>query len=234
MKSKFILIGALVFAVITTVLFSNYIKGLDAKYKSDKNMVQVVVLKQDVKKNQKVTGDMLEIKSYNLNLVLPEAIINMKDIEGSYTLIDMKAGELLFADRFTNQTKETEFLTRKISEGNRAISIGVTYVESVSTLIKPEDHVDVIYSVKNSNGLYATSTILENVRVLAVGDSITESQNITAANKTQNTATSTSNGNQAKYTSITLELNPKQSEQITNAEENGDLKFILRSELEQK
>lgn len=234
MKSKFILIGAIVFAVATTVLFSKYIKTLDNKYKNDKSLAQVVVLKQDVKKNQKITDDMLEIKSYNTNSVLPAAIKSMKDIEGSYTLIDMKAGELLFADRFTNQTKETELLTRKISEGNRAISIAVTYVESVSTMIEPEDNVDVIYSVKSTNGSFTTSTILENVRVLAVGERIIESRSTTTAGNAKNAAQSASNGSQAKYTTITLELNPKQADQITNAEENGDLKFVLKSKLEQK
>jgi len=236
MKSKLILILALVFTVITTVLFNNYLKNLDNKYKNDKNMVQVVVLKQEVKKHQKITVDLLELKSFNSNSVLPEAIKEIKDIDGSFTLIDMKAGEMLFSDRFTNQTKEKELLTRKIDKGNRAVSIAVTYVEAVSTIIEPEDYVDVIYSVKNtngaSNGLFTTSTILENIRVLAVGERITESANTITAASTKNAVQSSENQN--KYTSITLELNSKQVEQITNAEENGDIKFVLRSKLEQK
>jgi pilus assembly protein CpaB len=234
MKSKFILIGAVLFAVATTILFSKYINSLDNKYKNDKSLVQVVVFKQDVKKDQKVIQDMLETKSYNLNSVLPAAIKNMKDIDGSYTLVDMKAGEQLFTDRFTNQTKEKEVLTRKIKEGNRAISIAVSYVQSVSTIIEPEDYVDVISSIKNQNGTYTTTTLLQNIRVLAVGERLTESKNVTTADNTKNAVASASNGTQAKYASLTLELNPKQSEQITNAEENGDLMFELRSSLEQK
>jgi len=234
MKSKFILIGAVVFAVVTTILFSKYINGLDNKYKNDKSLVQVVVLKQDAKKNQKITQDMLEVKAYNSNSVLPAAIKDIKEIDGSYTLIDMKAGELLFADRFTNQTKETEVLTRKIKEGNRAISIAVTYVQSVSTIIEPEDYVDIICSVKNTNGTFITITILENIRVLAVGERLTESKNIATTDNAKNAVATASNGSQAKYASITLELNPKQAEQIINAEANGDLIFDLRSKLEKK
>ena len=234
MKSKFILIGAVVFAVVTTILFSKYINGLDNKYKNDKSLVQVVVLNQDAKKNQKITQDMLEVKAYNSNSVLPAAIKDIKEIDGSYTLIDMKAGEPLFADRFTNQTKETEVLTRKIKEGNRAISIAVTYVQSVSTIIEPEDYVDIICSVKNTNGTFITTTILENIRVLAVGERLTESKNIATTDNAKNAVASASNGSQAKYASITLELNPKQAEQIINAEANGDLIFDLRSKLEKK
>lgn len=234
MKSKFILIAAVVFAIITTILFSKYINSLDKKYKNDKSLVQVVVFKQDIKKDQKVTQDMLENKSYNLNSVLPGAIKSMKDIDGSYTLVDIKAGEQLFTDRFTNQTKEKDVLSRKIKEGNRAISIAVNYVQSVSTIIEPEDYVDVICSIKSSNGTYLTTTLLENIRVLAVGERLTESKNITAADSTKNAVASASSGTQTKYTTITLELNPKQAEQITNAESNGDLVFDLRSKLEQK
>lgn len=227
MKSKFILIAAILFAVATTILFSKYIAGLDNKYKNDKSLVQVVVLKQDIKKDQKVTQDMLEMRSYSSNSVLSGAVRNMKDIDGCYTLIDIKAGEQLFADRFTNQSKEKNELTRKIKEGNRAISISVNYVQSVSTIIEPEDYVDVICSTKNNNGTFTTNTILQNIRVLAVGERLTESG--TAASS-QNTGS----GSQGKYSSITLELNPKQAEQITNAEANGDLIFDLRSSFEQK
>lgn len=231
MKSKFILIGAILFAVATTVLFSKYIKSLDNKYKNDKSLVQVAVLKQDVKKDQKVTADMLEMKSYSSNSVLPGAIKNIKDIDGNYAIVDMKTGEQLFAERFTNQSKEKDVLTRKIKEGNRAISIAVSYVQSVSTIIEPEDYVDVISSVKNSSGASTTTTLLQNIRVLAVGEKLTK---LSTAASASNTAQSASSGSQAKYTSITLELNPKQAEQITNAEANGDLVFDLRSSLEQK
>lgn len=231
MKSKLILIGAILFAVATTVLFYKYINNLDNKYKSDQSLVQVVTLKQDVKKDQKITADMLEMKSYSAGSVLPGVIKNIKEIDGSYALVDLKTGEQLFADRFTNQAKEKDVLTRKIKEGNRAISITVSYVQSVSTIIAPEDYVDVISSVKNGSQSYTTTTILENIRVLAVGERLTKES---TAGNVKNAAQSASGGSQAKYTTITLELNPKQVEQITNAEANGDLMFDLRSSLEQK
>lgn len=234
MKSKFILIGALLFAIATTFLFSNYVKNLDNKYKNDKNMVNVVVLKQNIKKDQKVTSDMLEVKAYSANSILPGAIKNIKDINGSYALVDMKAGEQLFTDRFSNQTKETEFLSRKVKEGNRAISIEANYVESVSTLIEPDDYVDVIFSEKAKDGTINTQTLLENVRVLAVGKRMEESSNNTAVQSTKNAAQGAANPAQAEYNSLTLELNPDQIKTIDNADERGNLKFVLRSKFEKK
>jgi pilus assembly protein CpaB len=227
MKSKFILIGALFLAIVTTVLFSKYVNSIDSKYKNHKDMVQIVVLKQDIKKNQIITEDMLEMKDFNASSVLPQAIKNNLDLVGSYALVDMKAGEMLFADRFTDQVKEKELITRKINEGKRAVSIDVTYTESVSTLIEPEDYIDVIYTVLNEDDEPITSTILKNVRVLAVGKRITQKDSGTAENDQDGQ-------NQASYTSVTIELDPYQVEQIINADEKGNLKFALRSAFDKK
>lgn len=230
MKSKFILILAIVFTVITTYLFNNYLKDLDNKYKNGSDLVQVTVLKKDAKKNQIITKDMLELKSYSSSSILPGTVKDIKDIEGSYTVVDMKAGELLFPDRFTKQFEEKDYLTRKIQKGNRAVSIAVTYVESVSTIIEPEDKVDVIYSKKLPDGTFETTTLLQNIRVLAVGERLTESSKSGTINTAKDEVQA--NTSQSKYATLTLELGPAQAEQITNAEENGDLKFALRSEFE--
>ncbi|GLC28992.1 Flp pilus assembly protein CpaB [Clostridium omnivorum] len=237
MKSKIILIVALVFAIITTVLFSNYVKNLDNKYKNDKNLVKVVVLKQNAKKGQKITSDMLEIKAYSANSILPEAVKSTKDIDGSYALMDMKAGEELFADRFSNQANEKEFLSRKVKEGFRAISIEANFVESVSTLIEPDDCVDILFNEKTQGGTINTQTLLENVKVLAVGKRMVESSNNTVVEGAKNAAKGAqeaANPAQAEYSSITLELNPDQIKVIDNADERGNLKFVLRSKFEKK
>lgn len=227
MKSKYILIGALIFAIATTVLFGKYIKDLDKKYRNDKNMVQVVTLKQDISKNTKITKEMLEIKPLSSNAVHPEAIKKVEDIEGSYTLVDMKAGEVLFSNRFSNQMKEKELLTRKIREGNRAVSIEVNYVESVSTMIEPEDYVDVYFTEKGAS----TAKILDNIRVLAVGKRIVEKAGSSQGSSDKAKEEGT---NQVEYTSVTLELTPDQAISIINADERGNIKFALRSKIETK
>jgi pilus assembly protein CpaB len=138
----------------------------------------------------------------------------------------MKAGEVLFASRFTNQFKETEQITRKIKDGCRAVSIGVTDVESVSSLINPENYVDVVSTTGDKNNPQ-TVTLLTNVRVLAVGKRITEKD--TAVKTTDKlTQNDKSNGD---YTSVTVELKPDDIVKIVNADEKGDIKFVLRSQL---
>lgn len=230
MKSRNILILALIMALVTTFFFSRFLKGLDDKYKKNDNRVSVVVAKQPIGKNQKVTKEMLEIKDLSADSVHPEAVKNVSDIEGSYALTDIKKGEMLFTSRFTNQFKETEFVTRKIREGLRAVSIEVNFVESVSNLIEPEDYVDVVFSEKlgtsGNNAQVSTQILLQNVRVLAVGKRITPGEDQSTVKETD-----TKEDGQSEYVSVTLELKPEDAARVINADEKGNLKMILRSKV---
>lgn len=239
MKSKYILIAAFVMAIITTILFRQYIVGLSNKYKNSQKTVSIVVSKVDIKKNQVVTKDMLEIKQFHTDSVHPQALKKIDDIVGEYALTDIKAGEVLFASRFTNQFKENQLITRKIRDGYRAIAIAATDVEAVSDLIQPEDYVDVIYTQVNKSDPNNTQTVvlLQNIRVLAVGKRISEtaSASTNSSNSTNSTTgtdkTAQNNQTSGDYASVTLELKPEDVVKIANADEKGDIKFVLRSQL---
>ena len=217
MKSKYILIVALIMAIVTTVLFRQYIVNLDNRSKAAQKIVSIVVPKIDIKKNQLVTKDMLEFKEFSAGSVHPQAIKKIEEVAGKYAVTDMKAGEVLFASRFTDQFKENQVITRKIQNGNRAVSIAVNDIKSVTKLIEPEDYVDVVCT---TNG--QTSIILQNVRVLAVG------KRLVATTTTANTGEAAA---AADYGTVTLELNPADTVKIINADETGNIKFVLRGQL---
>jgi pilus assembly protein CpaB len=222
MKSRNILIAALVMAILTTILFRQYLQGLDKKYKGSQSKVSIVVAKQDIPKNQKVTKEMLELKEFSADSVHPEAVKKIEDLVGDYALIDIKPGEELFASRFTDQFKETELITRKIREGYRAVAIEVNPVESVANLIQPEDYVDVTFTEKNKDSV----TLLENVRVLAVGKRITETEAVSKDAKGTEQKT-----NQADYNSVTVELKPEDVLKLVGSDEKGNIKLVLRSKV---
>lgn len=227
MKSRNILIAALLMAIVTTILFRQYLKELDKKYKSNQNKISIVVSNQNIAKNQKVTKEMLVLKDFSADSVHPEAIKKIEDLVGNYALTDIKSGEELFASRFTNQFEESELVTRKIREGYRAVAIEVNYVESVSNLIQPEDYVDVTFSEKTKEAVQ-TQTLLENVRVLAVGKRIVENEDVS-----KNTKGTEQKANGVEYNSVTLELKPEDMIKLVNADERGNIKFILRSKVTQ-
>lgn len=230
MRSRNILILALAMALITTFLFNRYLQNLDKKYRENQNKVSVVAAKEPIKKNQKVTREMLQIKEFDSDSVHPEAVKKIEDIEGKYALTDIKGGEILFSSRFTDQFQEKQYVTRKIREGYRAVSVEVNLVESVSNLIQPEDYVDVIFSenvkLDGARSVENTSILLENVRVLAVGKRLIEDENQNKDLKDTN-----QKENAVEYTSVTLELKPADAVKLINADERGDIKLILRSKM---
>jgi pilus assembly protein CpaB len=228
-KSRNILIAALIMAVITTVLFRQYLTELDKKYKKAQNKVSIVVPAQDIYKNQKITKEMLQLKELSEDSVHPQAVRKIEDLIGDYALTDLKSGEELFASRFTNEFDESMLVTRKIREGYRAIAIEVNYVESVANMIQPEDYVDVVFSEKTKDSLIETRTILENIRVLAVGKRIIEEKPVSKDTKAEGQKPV-----EALYNSVTVELKPEDILKIANSDERGNIKFILRSKTANK
>jgi pilus assembly protein CpaB len=208
MKSKFILIIALVMAIITTVLFRQYLVNINNKARAASQTITVIVAKVDIKSNQKVTSEMLETKDVSAGSILSDAIKKNSDVVGKYAVADLKAGEVLYPIRFSDLVTENKDLTLKIAEGARAVSIGVTDVTAVAKMIQPEDKVDIVNTLNGQ-----TSLLLENVRVLAVGKSLSD------ANATADTA---------DYGTITLQLYPGDVEKVVNANEVGAIKFVLR------
>lgn len=233
MKSRNILILALIMALITTFLFNQYLKSLDEKYKENDNKISVVVPNTNINKNQKITAEMLQLKELDSESVHPEAIKNIEEIQGRYALTNIKEGEVLFSDRFVDQYEESDFITRKIRDGYRAISIEVNFVESVSNLIEPEDYVDVIFSepimIDGKLVRIDTEIILQNIRVLAVGKRL--DKNEVKTNTLNETTESTEVVNNVEYISVSLELQPNDIVKLVNSDKRGDINLILRSEI---
>lgn len=224
-------------ALVTTVLFNNYLKQLDKKYKKNENKISILVAKQFIGKNEKITKDMLQLKEFSSDSVQPEAIKKIEDVEGKYALVDIQEGETLLPFRFTNQFEEEQVITRKIRDGYRAVSVEVNLVESVSNLVQPEDYVDVVFSentgAEGVRKIVNTQPILENVRVLAVGKRLKEqgSDNKTIKADTKTSNDQNRNEQSVEYAAVTLELKPEDAVKLINSDERGDIKLILRSSI---
>ncbi len=109
-----------------------------------------------------------------------------------------------------------------IRRNMRAMSISVSSVSSVSNMVRPADHVDVIGTftlpskVTPGETELVTLTVLQNVLVLATGQTTTQ----------QAYARSGRNEN---YSMVTLEVSPHEAEVLTFTEQmRGRLTLVLR------
>lgn len=143
----------------------------------------------------------------------------LEDVKGAVARGQFFQGEPLRPSKLV-KGPNAGFLSAILPSGSRAVAINIDATGSTSAggFILPNDRVDVIRTVRAGQGDngYQSQTILRNIRVLAIGQRIEEKNNervVVGSN-------------------ATLELTPKQSEQIVLAQRVGQLSLVLRSMLD--
>ncbi|HEY0829297.1 MAG TPA: Flp pilus assembly protein CpaB [Bacilli bacterium] len=213
MRSKIILTLAIVMGLFTTLLFYKYMSQMDQAVIVKETMVDVVVSKQTIKKNQLVAASMLEKKQVPLNGLHQGTISETSGLVGKFATSDIAAGEPITLTRLADTLEEALIVSRRIKDGYRAVSVGVNFVQSVSNLIEPEDYVDVIVSITDETTKEIdTELILQKVRVLAIGRRMVEVDAETEY---------------AEYSSVSLELNASDTVKLVNADEQGNITLAL-------
>lgn len=213
MRSKFILMLAVLMGAVTTLLFYQYTNSLNIQKQVTAKTVAVVVAKATIKKNETITAKQLELLQMPEKAVLPQSLKSMTDAEGKIATSEIEKGEQILSPHLVTEQDEGIYVSRKVSEGYRAVSIGVNFNQSVSNLIEPEDLVDVVYTTSSQNNQSTSKILLENVRVLAVGrQMLTPDQ---------------SKEKYVEYSSVTVELIPQDAVQLINASQEGKIQFIL-------
>ncbi len=149
---------------------------------------------------------------------LTEEEIDVEELYGAVVRRGFTPGEPITPKRVI-RPGERGFLAAVLRPGFRAIAIRVTATSGVSGLVFPGDRIDIIltHTVTDRTGAEAverraSETVLENVRVLAIDQTVDETSN---------------EPNYAK--NFTLEVTPKQAEMISVVRELGGLSISLRS-----
>ncbi len=128
------------------------------------------------------------------------------------------------------------FLSAVLDPGTRAVSVDVSAQSASGGFILPNDRVDVVLTA-SVGSRQVSSTILENVRVLAINSQIGETAGTRSqADKPKDSGASDRAGSEdedagpARFSAAiaTLALNPRQAEVIISATQNGRLSIVLR------
>ncbi|MRH44320.1 Flp pilus assembly protein CpaB [Aquibacillus halophilus] len=221
MRSRVIFLLAIIMAGITTFLFYNYMNQTETKGLTEEvKMTNVVVAKNEIKENQTITAEMLELKQVADEGVHPSTLKDLQEAEGKFSLTTIVAGEVILSHRLQAEKEETILISRKVQDGKRAVTVGVNIVQSVANLIDPEDNVDILFTeiVKEENIEEVKSLLLfEKVRVLAIGRKMMPESN--------------SREQYVEYSSITVELNPDDAMELVNASTKGNLHFTVHSSI---
>ena len=105
-----------------------------------------------------------------------------------------------------------------ISEGKRALTMRVNEVSGVSGFVTPNTRVDVLLTMENQNtgGEQATRIIMQDMRVLAAGQSIQPDKE----------------GKPRSVPVVTFLVTPEQAETLALASQQGSIQLALRNQLD--
>jgi pilus assembly protein CpaB len=214
MKKRTIFLISIIMAGLATFLFYQYTNQLTREASSQQQMKSVVAAAIPIKKDEKVTKEMLKTIEVPVNSVHPEAMLDVSSIIEQYSTTDIAVDEVILKHHLQS-LEEAAFLTGKIKEDNRAVTLPGGKIETLANMIEPEDRIDIIYTGPPLEGEAAiqagTIVLQENVRILAVGRRM----------KTTDAF--------VEYDSITVEVQQKDAVKLINASKKGGLNFILRS-----
>jgi pilus assembly protein CpaB len=145
------------------------------------------------------------------------ALATAEQAVGRVALYPISKNEPLTAGKVSS-VNGADGITATIPAGYRAVSVPVTDVSGVSGLVLPGSRVDVLFTRPGTMAEAITSTILQNVKVLAVGRAIFPNQTV--------------DPKAAKMPVATLIVTPVDAQKLELAKNEGKISLTLRNPLD--
>ena len=233
MKRSIVLAASIALGVIAAALTQLYVSAKDAEVRAQKESInkrygtiEVLVFAKDIPMGTVLSAGDIEARVAPKLGLRGQAVPaeSLRDAVGRKVLLSHEAGEVVFWSDLDGGNPLERGLSADLKPKMRAISITCSGAAAVSGMVKPNDHVDVIGTFafpgddgKIRNGDVQTLTILQNVLVLATGQTTAKGRTI--------------EGDQGRgYSTVTLEVSPREAEMLAFAEHmKGRLVLTLRS-----
>ncbi|MCI0429476.1 MAG: Flp pilus assembly protein CpaB [Rhodospirillales bacterium] len=148
------------------------------------------------------------------NSYLIEGVAKPEDVVGAVVRRGIVAGEPVTTGRIV-RPGDRGFLAAVLQPGMRAVSVAVNATSGIAGLVFPGDRVDIILTQTIPTGgdpRMASETVLENVRVLAIDQVLSDQAGEPTLGK-----------------NTTIEVTPKQAEVVAVVSDMGRLSLSLRS-----
>jgi pilus assembly protein CpaB len=223
MRNYILLAVSVVAGILAFVLMNASIEEHRRKLNLAAEKVKVLSPKRDMLAGDLITLEDLALKTVFKSSATPQQIRkeDSKLVIGQRLASDVnRADFLMWRDIDMPDLERGGGLARRIRDKERALSIAVDSVNSVSGLVRPNDHVDILGTFRFPGGSgqdptldTVTLTVLQNVTVLAVG---------------QRLAGSGGDGRRSGYSTVTVAVTPQEAELLVFAAQKGEITLTLR------
>jgi pilus assembly protein CpaB len=200
---------------LSNKLLHDYKARIDAQARAAHAMVKVVVAKRDLTRGSPIATDNFSLREMPAEYVHASALRpgQFDQYAGQRLAVGLKRGEALL-DAHLESTNMVFSAT--LPKGHVGLTTEVDEVNSISGMLRPNDHIDLILTARPSNGHGTDTTfpLMSNVEVLATGQ-VTRKRD--GANQPRT------------YTTITLALSPEDADRVVVAKGSGKLTAVLRN-----
>lgn len=197
-------------------MVQGHMAQLDEQARRMHEPVAVVVAKQDLAPGDVISSEHFAVRKIpaqyaNADAVRPDGF---KDLQGQRLAVPLKRGDSLFPVHVDGQGAQVFSATLK--NGRRAMTFEVDTINSVSGMLRPGDHIDLMLSQRDSGAgaQELTRPLLSDLRVLATDQSVVRRDEET--------------GKERAFSTITLDLSPQEAQRIIVAKSAGRLTALLR------
>jgi|CZLA01.1.fsa_nt_gi pilus assembly protein CpaB len=218
-RSRLLMIGGLALALGLFASYAVYNRLRNfAGPNGNERGVAVVVAADDIQVGVKLADHDVRMVTIPQSAVPPGAFSTTSKVLGRGAVLPMSSGEFILPGKLAAMNAGAG-LPSMIPQGMRAVSVRVNDVVSVAGFVQPGTHVDVLATGNQGNGNdRQTTTVLENVLVLAVGKSLDRN----AAADAQIAPV------------ITLAVSPDDAQKLALVSQEGRIQLSLRNPLDTK
>lgn len=143
-------------------------------------------------------------------------VTQVEELLGQVAATTIYPGEIVTTNRLS-ASGEGSTLASLIGENKRAVTIRVNDVIGVAGFLLPGNKVDILSTIKYGKNSASTSTVLKEIKVLAVDQTARTKENKPVIVR-----------------AVTLEVSPRQAEKLLSAESRGKIQLALRNPHEEE
>ncbi len=183
----------------------------------EERQVRVVVATHDLPLGTLLRPGDVRLVNYPAHDVPKGVIVQTRDATNRVALVPLYANEPVLLSKLSAPTSVEGFASI-IEPGYRAVSVPITDASGVAGLIQPNSKVDVLFTRTGSLAEAATSTILQDVKVISTGRLLPAGQ--------------AADPRAPRSQTVTLVLTPEDAQKLELAKNQGRISLSLRNPLD--
>src|SRR5436190_3771035 len=180
-----------------------------------RDVISVAAAAHDLAIGKRIQADDLKMVTLDRKDLPRGVFVKASDVVDRAVAVPIFAGEIVLNGKLAAKGSG-EGLTALIEPGMRAVSVQVNEISGVSGFIQPGTRVDVLFTRVFSNGDAATTTILQNAKVIAYGRQLDPAARVDPRDTSRPTV-------------ATLLVTQEQAQKLVLAEQRGRIQLALRN-----